>query len=343
MSSPSQTLLDQQRLPVEMTINPASQEPVRLEKPQKLLVILDLNGTLFHRNDKRKRTIFQRPHLSVFLNFLFENCRVMVWSSARASSVNSMIKTGFGRNAGKLDRVWNREHFKLDGVDYHRKVLTLKDLEFVWEEIEVERQSATVEELMEGNKYGMHYDQTNTVLIDDSIHKSQLQPYNRIILTGYDLERYKSGTDIELLKVRYYLEQLTMQQNVSAYIKRHPFDPTDKCFESAEFIDIVNNALSLVNSKEQKRARKKAKRLAKMHEDKISIKLSLATSKNTNDMENTEGVKDSDQDMVNADSETDSGQDMENAEDTTYKEQDTASPSQSAADSAKTAHLKIDG
>ncbi|KAF9358651.1 hypothetical protein BGX26_001216 [Mortierella sp. AD094] len=330
MSSPLPTPLDQE-LPAEMSsnsdapsqplyyraetgtfypltgirpINPsyiplASQEPVRLEKPQKLLVILDLNGTLFHRSEDRKRTLLPRPHLNIFLKFLFENCRVMVWSSARAVSVNGMIKAGFGPRGGQLDRVWNREHFRLHSTDYHRKVLTLKDLEFVWEEIEVERQSATAEELMEGNKYGMHYDQTNTVLIDDSIHKSQLQPYNRIVLTDYDLQRYKSGTDIELLKVRYYLEQLTMQQNVSAYIKRHPFDPTDNRFESIEFIRIVNIALGWETLHEQKRARKKAKKLAIMNGDKGPTNFSLATSKDTKDMENTKGAMDTEQDMAN--------------------------------------------
>ncbi|KAF9109087.1 hypothetical protein BGX27_008014 [Mortierella sp. AM989] len=240
----------------------ASKEPVRLEKPQKLLVILDLNGTLFYRSADKKRKAYERPYLSVFLKFLFENCRVMIWSSARPASVERMLKTGFSNRIPELDRVWSRTHFKLHQIDYNRKVLTLKDLEFVWEAIEIERQNATAKELMVGNKYGVHYDQTNTVLIDDSIHKSQLQPFNRIVLTDYDHGRYLAGTDFELLKVKKYLEQLIMQQNVSAYIKRHPFDPASKGFEAEEFKTIFKAVADNKKRTEKERIRKKLRKEA---------------------------------------------------------------------------------
>ncbi|KAF9204459.1 hypothetical protein BGZ49_005271 [Haplosporangium sp. Z 27] len=205
-------------------ISQASQEPVTTDRPQKLLIILDLNGTLFYRSAKRGHTIIRRPHLSYFLDFLFTNFRVMVWSSARAESVDRMLKAGFGSKEELLDRIWDRSHFNLRDLDFKRNVLTLKNLEFVWDQIEYDRQYATDEELLEGNKYGMHYDQTNTVLIDDSVHKSQLQPYNCVLLTEFDLKLSQAGTDTELLKVMEYLTRLAVQQNVSAYIKRNPFE-----------------------------------------------------------------------------------------------------------------------
>ncbi|KAF9292604.1 hypothetical protein BGZ68_000008 [Mortierella alpina] len=206
--------------PITPTYMPlAQQQPITLPKSRRILVILDLNGTLFYRTAGPARTIKPRPHLKQFLDFLFKYCRVMVWSSARPESVQAMLKAGFksnGYSPDHLDRVWSRDHFKLHEIDYTRKVLTLKDLEYVWEEIEAERATAKEEQLKEGEMYGMHYDQTNTVLIDDSTDKSQLQPYNCLVLADFDKELAAAGTDTELLKVKQYLSRLIYEQNVSA-------------------------------------------------------------------------------------------------------------------------------
>ncbi|KAG0253984.1 hypothetical protein BG011_006030 [Mortierella polycephala] len=204
----------------------ASQEPVTLKTPQKLLVILDLNGTLFYRSKNNKSNVTARPHLTPFLDFLFANCRVMVWSSAQPHSVKTMLSFGFGDRISKLDRVWSREHFHLPPSDYSKKVLTIKDLEFVWDEIKNENRAAGDPEM-----YEFEFDQTNTVLIDDSAAKVQLQPHNGLALQDFDKDLASAGTDHELLKVRRYLEKLVYQQNVSAYIRLHPFDsnaPLDK-------------------------------------------------------------------------------------------------------------------
>ncbi|KAF9426367.1 hypothetical protein BGZ76_002793 [Entomortierella beljakovae] len=251
----------------------ASEEPVQLENPRKILVILDLNGTLFHRTSSKSRTADPRPFLHYFLRFLFTNCRVMIWSSASPSSVNMMLKTGFGDKMKLIDRVWDRSHFRLHEEDYSRKVLTLKDLEFVWEEVEAERLNACEEELMEGGKNGMQYDQTNTVLIDDSIHKSQLQPYNRIVLADFDKELSKSKADNELLKVKNYLEILLTQQNVSAYIMRHPFDSANFHIDPLEAIAMVKKSKKK-SRKNLKPASEKAISAAETPEVKIKSRSS---------------------------------------------------------------------
>ena len=63
-----------------------------LAVPQKLLLVLDLNGVLYH-----KRPDTARPYLLEFLAFVFEHFDVMVWSSAAPLTVDSMIKTYFWR------------------------------------------------------------------------------------------------------------------------------------------------------------------------------------------------------------------------------------------------------
>ncbi|KAF9201784.1 hypothetical protein BGZ49_008007 [Haplosporangium sp. Z 27] len=201
----------------------ANEEPVTLTEPQKLLVILDLNGTLFYRSKGNNRSIIPRPHLSQFLDFLFKHCQVMVWSSAQPQSVEAMLDHGFGNYSTRLDRVWNRTHFRLTSDDYAKKVLTIKDLEFVWEGIKKEQKAASNTE-GKNEKYLIEFDQTNTVLIDDSKDKIQLQPHNGLALRDFVVDLAKSGTDDELPKVMKYLEKLTYQKNVSAYMRLHPYD-----------------------------------------------------------------------------------------------------------------------
>ncbi|KAF9348548.1 hypothetical protein BGX26_013043 [Mortierella sp. AD094] len=228
----------------------ALEEPVTLTNPHKLLVILDLNGTLFYRAKGNNRSITPRPHLTSFLDFLFKNCRVMVWSSAQPQSVEAMLGHGFGNYAKRLDRVWNRTHFRLTPGDYAKKVLTIKDLEFVWEGIEKEKKDAA-DATTKPKKFLIEFDQTNTVLIDDSKDKIQLQPYNGLALRDFDVDLARAGTDNELPKVAKYLEKLTYQKNVSAYMRLHPFDTNEeidenvaestKKVETADLADVMDD------------------------------------------------------------------------------------------------------
>jgi len=223
----------------------AKERPETMSEPQKLLIILDLNGTLFYRAKRNNRAVTSRPYLTQFLNFIFTNCHVMVWSSAQPHSVEAMLNFGFGNRASELVRVWDRTHFKLPKVDYERKVLTIKDLEFVWDAfgrdgstttttttITTATTTATTSAPRRTKVNPMQFDQTNTVLIDDSTDKIQLQPHNGVTLRDFDEDLARAGTDDELLKVKSYLEKLIYQKNVSAYMRLHPFSsnaPLDSC------------------------------------------------------------------------------------------------------------------
>ncbi|KAG0241209.1 hypothetical protein BGW41_006202 [Actinomortierella wolfii] len=239
----------------------AQQRPLRrLGTPQKPLIILDLNGTLFCKNKSTKAHI-PRPFLESFNEFLFANFRVMVFSSARPERVGLMVEKGFGERAKDLDRVWSRDFFGLHEADYHRRVLTVKDLDYVWnvlrEEQEQEqrqqwqqrqRQVPSEEEssIVEGSTDGSPassdttnsassrenfgasgsssafriptvYDQTNTIIIDDSAEKTQLQPYNRILVKEFKGEQ----DDIALVQVMAYLKEAMYYDNKEERNKRH--------------------------------------------------------------------------------------------------------------------------
>ncbi|KAF9972149.1 hypothetical protein BGZ73_004781 [Actinomortierella ambigua] len=227
--------------------------PRRLEAPQKLLVILDLNGTLFYKN-KNTKAYTSRPFLDNFNEFLFTHFTVMVWSSARPESVGKMVEKGFGEHVKDLDRIWSRDFFGLHEADYHRRVLTVKDLEYVWNEMRRKQQQQQQEQQqisgskdggMQGAEDGVHgnvgssaespegqhmgtppphaipttYDQTNTVIIDDSKEKTQLQPFNRLLIKEFVGEK----DDIALLQVVAYLKEAMYYDNVSSFIRHHPF------------------------------------------------------------------------------------------------------------------------
>ncbi|KAG0377571.1 hypothetical protein BGX24_005876 [Mortierella sp. AD032] len=242
----------------------AHQQPVKLDTPKKLLVILDLNGTLFYSDDDhyKARSYTKRPYFVQLLLFLYANCRVMIWSSATRQRVSNMVAAGGFVGLEKMDRIWNREHLQLRLKDFNRKVLTLKDLEFVWREIESERSCAKPEQLLAGGKYEFRFDQTNTVLIDDSPHKSQLQPHNCMIVPDFDKTRMQRGNDNELLKVVHYIKELLYQDNVSAYMRIRPFDTNSGFYLSDQFRSEATVLAVLPKDTAKKSRKREAKKAA---------------------------------------------------------------------------------
>ncbi|KAG0045571.1 hypothetical protein BGZ83_009233 [Gryganskiella cystojenkinii] len=225
----------------------AHEQPETLPTAQTILVILDLNGAMVHRRPGigKKSGVVRRPHLDTFIQCLLQNFRVMIWSSARPPTVKKLVEQFPGGTKKKLDRIWSREDMRLAEQDYHRKVLTLKDLDFVWDVAETEREKFLEETRDNKSKEGIkkhdlrkfesRFDQRNTVLIDDSIHKTQLQPYNSIILRDYDSSLPDADQDYELLKVRDYLIDLLPQANVSSYMRANPFDSSSERYHGPEF------------------------------------------------------------------------------------------------------------
>ncbi|KAG0303854.1 hypothetical protein BGZ98_006213, partial [Dissophora globulifera] len=207
-------------------LSKALENPEAVVTPQRLLVTLDLNGTLFYRHKYDPRMVTLRPHLQQFLDYVFARCQVMVWSSAQPHNVDKMLSLGFGHRISKLDRVWTRRDLRLSPEDYGKKVLTVKDLQFVWDKIAQEISASTTAAGagapvrsgsggFGGRTAKIAYDQTNTVLIDDSAAKIQLQPYNGLVLRSFTEEIQLAGADDELKRVQGYLEKLRYQKNVA--------------------------------------------------------------------------------------------------------------------------------
>ena len=166
------------------------------------LVILDLNGSLVFRKRRGVHGSFAaRPGLPTFLSFLFSHFKVMVWSSATAKSVTSMVDGVFSKEQKQaLVACWGRETLRLDAADFGNKVQTYKNLDWVWSDSAFKQ-----------------FSQKNTVIIDDSVEKLRQHPYNLI-----QVPEYKSvdETDNALETVTMHLKKLLECEDVSCYIAK---------------------------------------------------------------------------------------------------------------------------
>ena len=197
--------LAQARLPV-----------IRCAAPKKLLVVLDLNGTLLVRPNRMKPREFTiRPGVHQLLDYLFNHHLVMVYSSARPENVEAMVDALVSKKRAKaLAAIWGRDKLELTPEQYNEKVQVYKRLDKVWED---DRIQATCPGKQRWN-------QTNTVLVDDSHLKALSQPHNLILVTEFTKKRLDPQERKRELgvvaSVRAKLEELKWTFDVSRHILR---------------------------------------------------------------------------------------------------------------------------
>ncbi|KAI8988834.1 HAD-like domain-containing protein, partial [Pilobolus umbonatus] len=160
------------------------------------LLVLDLNGTLLAKNLK---TYYTRPHIYEFMEYIYSHFQVVFWTSATEGNMNRMI-TFFQLYPNPL-LCWSRRHIGLTEAEFFDNVITVKDLNMVWERLP-------------------WYNLFNTIIVDDSPEKVCLHPHNLVQLSTFD--RDNNTQDTVLLQLKEYLEKLQYQSNVANYIKHHP-------------------------------------------------------------------------------------------------------------------------
>jgi hypothetical protein len=194
----------------------AAEKPSTVELSGRILVILDLNGTLLYRPSRNNTKMIARPFLAPFLRYLFSNFAVMVWSSARPQNVAALVDQSLENDLKKsLVAQWARGHFNLKPEHYNANVQVYKNLDLVWSKDEIQKQHPDYET---GGRFGQH----NTVLIDDTILKASAQPYNLLQISEFSATKQQMQED-KLRDVAGYLDVLRTQQDVSKFIKREPF------------------------------------------------------------------------------------------------------------------------
>lgn len=206
--------------PTDAYLQRASLAPVRRKYPGPLLVIIDLNGTLLYRPDVRRSSNFdERTFAKRFVEYCVQTFWVVIWSSSRPQNVQRMVDKLVSPDIrGQVVAIWGRDKFGLTPNDYNARVQCYKRLTTVWNHPDIK---ASFPQGRPGFEYAC-WDQTNTVLIDDSIEKARSEPHNAITLPEFTGEGTDGDTQV-LPQVHDYLNELCYQEDVSAYMRANPF------------------------------------------------------------------------------------------------------------------------
>ncbi|KAG8158768.1 hypothetical protein KVR01_011211 [Diaporthe batatas] len=205
--------------PTPLYLARASFLPKRRAEPGPLLVVIDLNGTILYRPDRRKSQNFRRrPHADAFVRYCVETFWVVFWSSARPENVRRMVEGLVGPDLlPNVVAVWGRDRFGLTPEDYSARTQCYKRLTTLWADPVVRASFPADRPGYEGRCW----DQGNTVLIDDSVEKARSEPHNAITIPEFTGDMNES-LDI-LPRVHDYLNELCFQEDVSTYGRAHPF------------------------------------------------------------------------------------------------------------------------
>lgn len=200
----------------------AALPPERRNTPQKLLVVLDLNGTLLVRPNRRKDpTKFKlRPGVTQLLDYLFENHVVMVYTSARPENTLPIVTNLIHPKQRELMAgVWARDKLDLSKAQYNSKVQVYKKLHKIWADRAIQAKAEP----------GRKWDQSNTILVDDSHLKALAQPHNLLQVPEFENNAPKEGgvalrdwqlKEQAILKsLEQKLEELKWQVDVSRLIR----------------------------------------------------------------------------------------------------------------------------
>jgi hypothetical protein len=110
--------------------------------------------------------------------------------------------------------IWARDRFGLSQDDYDSKVQVYKRLSKIWNDPAVRASHPDAQ-------HGGAWDQSNTVLVDDSREKGRSEPYN--ILPIPEFSGLEGAVPHVLPQVHDYLNTLCLQTDVSRYMRQHPF------------------------------------------------------------------------------------------------------------------------
>ncbi|KAG2316395.1 hypothetical protein Bca52824_019517 [Brassica carinata] len=190
------------------------------------LLVLDLNGLLADivsplahcKPDINigRRAIFKRPFCEEFLKFCFDKFEVGIWSSRKKNNVDRITEFLLGDMKRKLLFCWDMSYCAsttLGSLENRHKHVVFKDLNQLWEKHDPRLP------WQKGD-----YNETNTVLLDDSPYKALLNPpYTAIFPHSYS-HHNKSDTSLgNGGDLRLHLERLVEAENVQDFIKNNPF------------------------------------------------------------------------------------------------------------------------
>ncbi|KAJ8560572.1 hypothetical protein K7X08_022432 [Anisodus acutangulus] len=199
-------------------------------RSSKKLLVLDVNGLLADIVPLRYvpyslevniiisgKAVFKRPYHDDFLKFCFERFHVGVWSSRIKRNMELVLDFLLGDAKHKLLFCWDQSHCTDTGFPVvgkrRSKPIILKKLKKLWDKYEPDLPWERGE-----------YDESNTLLLDDSPHKALCNPPNTAIFpNSYHYMDEKDDSLGPGGDLRVYLEGLSMAENVQKYVESNPF------------------------------------------------------------------------------------------------------------------------
>ncbi|KAI1406417.1 phosphoprotein phosphatase [Hypoxylon fuscum] len=187
-----------------------------LPRPRKILVVIDLNGTVLFRPKRDAPTKFvERPFTATFLKYMIETFKVVIWSSAKRFNVNKMCHQLLSASQMRnVVAIWSRDRFGLSQQDFNSRVVCYKRLTKLWDDPQIQAHHPLAQQ-------GARWSQDDTVLIDDTFDKATSEPYNLVQVPEFKGDVQEPG--YILPQVHDYVNVLANQTNVSSYIRETPF------------------------------------------------------------------------------------------------------------------------
>ncbi|KAF4397659.1 hypothetical protein G4B88_027399 [Cannabis sativa] len=196
-------------------------------RSKKKLLVLDINGLLAdivtpppkeYKADTniKRRAIFSRPSCRDFLNFCFERFEVGVWSSRSDKIASKVIDYLMGDMKHKLLFCWDLSRCtatEFRTLENRHKTLVFKELRRIWEKHDPDLPWEKGE-----------YNETNTLLLDDSPYKALLNPaYTAVFPHSYNFQNWSDNSLGAGGDIRVYLEKLSAAEDVQKFVEQNPF------------------------------------------------------------------------------------------------------------------------
>ena len=185
----------------------------RRSTKKKNLIVLDLDASMIHSLSPREMkqmppsrvahfsrtktydyTIFHRPHLQEFLDYIFDRFYVGVWSAGDTDYVEEIVKYII------LSKPGRKLEFVLSAPDCDRSEKlynNLKDLRMIWE-----------------NAGHTRFNIDRVLIIDDYNHVVKPQRCNTIHIPAFNVLKRGSEKDDTLLKVKQHLKKYTRSRSM---------------------------------------------------------------------------------------------------------------------------------
>ncbi|KAF2884965.1 hypothetical protein ILUMI_21186 [Ignelater luminosus] len=162
-------------------------------RPNKKLLVLDIDRTIYDCATPPRLCYRKRPHLNRLLEEAFKHYDIGLWSATDMKSIEAKIKVMHLDDNSKYNFLFYMDESFMEEVMMDFEIIMTKPLSKIWNVL---------------HEYGP----TNTIICDDNPDNFIKNPRNGILVSPYNISNF--WIDNELLYLQNYLEYLSGVQDV---------------------------------------------------------------------------------------------------------------------------------